>query len=123
VDNAGRVSIKTSGGATVATFKVSGTYRSANFTVGPDSAGHVLVAYAAAVNLLRRYESQFAMAVTETHNGVFGWDSLLPPVSGAETHGGEFDFRHEPYAGSARDAWGVGAGRNDQIAHGPGSSA
>ena len=47
VDNAGKVSIETSAGATVATFKVSGTYTSANFAVGADASGHVLVTYAA----------------------------------------------------------------------------
>ena len=47
VDNAGMVSIETSAGKTVATFKVSGTYTSSNFKAGKDASGHVLVAYVA----------------------------------------------------------------------------
>ena len=47
VDNSGKVSIKTSAAVTVATFKVSGTYTSANFHVGKDASGHVLVTYVA----------------------------------------------------------------------------
>ena len=45
VDKAGKVSIKTSAGVTVATFNVSGTYTSANFHVGKDASGHVLVTF------------------------------------------------------------------------------
>ena len=47
VDNSGKVSIATAAGKTVATFEVSGTYTSANFKVGKDASGHVLVTHAA----------------------------------------------------------------------------
>ena len=47
VDNSGTVSIETAAGVTVATFKVSGTYTSANFHVAADTSGHVLVTYVA----------------------------------------------------------------------------
>ncbi|HKI20195.1 MAG TPA: hypothetical protein VKA15_20060, partial [Isosphaeraceae bacterium] len=42
-----------------------------------------------------------------TYKGVFGLDSLLPSVSGAETHAGEFGIREA--SGSARGDWGAGA--------------
>ncbi|MBV8439732.1 MAG: hypothetical protein JO312_04055, partial [Hyphomicrobiales bacterium] len=49
-DNAtGTVSIEASGGSTVATFKVSGTYTSASFDVGADSSGDLLVSVANAI--------------------------------------------------------------------------
>ncbi len=74
VDNSGKVSIETSADKTVATFKVSGTYTSANFGVGADTSGDVLVTYAAtaanaaidevgggsSADLLGRYGSAFA---------------------------------------------------------------
>ena len=47
VDSSGAVSIETAAGKTVATFKVSGTYTSANFHVAADTSGHVLVTYVA----------------------------------------------------------------------------
>src|SRR5208282_1720458 len=73
VDTAGKVSIKTSVGATIATFKVSGTYASPNFHVAKDASGHVLVTFVASAanaaidevggggsaGLLGRYDSQF----------------------------------------------------------------
>ena len=44
-DNAGTVTIQTSAGATVATFKVGGSYQSGNFAVGADASGHVLLTF------------------------------------------------------------------------------
>ena len=91
VDNAGSVGIETSAGVTVATFKVNGTYTSANFKVGKDLSGDVLVTYAVAAanaaideidggsfaDLLGRY-AQFPMPIAETHNGLVGLDSCCP---------------------------------------------
>jgi hypothetical protein len=97
-------------------FTVAGTYTSANFKVGADASGHVLVTFAAAAantaidelgggsssDLLGRYDSLFSM-----------------PIAGAHT-GGPAD-RHDGIFGGARDAWGVGW--DGQIGHGPGSAS
>jgi len=56
-----------------------------------------------------------------TYTGVSGSDSLLPPVSGAETHAGEFDVRREA-TGSARNDFGAGASQDGSVGHGPGPS-
>ena len=56
-----------------------------------------------------------------TYTGVSGLDSLLPSVSGAETHAGEFDIGREA-TGSVRGDWGAGASW-DSVGHGPGSSS
>jgi len=56
-----------------------------------------------------------------TYTGVIGSDSLLPPVSGAETHAGGFDVRREA-TGSARNDLGAGAGWDGTTGHGPGPS-
>ena len=56
-----------------------------------------------------------------TYKGVSGLDSLLPPVSGAETHAGEFGI-HEASTGSARGDWGAGASWDGSVGHGPGPS-
>ncbi len=56
-----------------------------------------------------------------TYTGVIGSDSLLPPVSGAETHAGEFDVRREA-TGSARNDFGAGASQDGSVGHGPGPS-
>src|SRR5208282_4974575 len=55
-----------------------------------------------------------------TYNGVFGLDSLQRPVSGAETHAGEFGIREA--SGSARGDWGAGASWDGSVGHGPGPS-
>ena len=55
VDTKGIVAIETSTGATVATFKASGPYTSANFHVAADASGHVLVTY---VHRLEREPAQ-----------------------------------------------------------------
>ena len=92
VDNSGKVSIKTSAGVTVATFKVSGTYTSSDFHVGKDASGHVLVTHAATAadagiaevgggsgaDLLGRYDSQFSIPIQETQNGVLTLNSAAP---------------------------------------------
>ena len=92
VDNAGSVGIETSAGVTVATFKVNGTYTSANFKVGKDPSGDVLVTYAVAAanaaideidggsfaDLLGRY-AQFPMPIAETHNGLVGLEFFAAP--------------------------------------------
>ncbi len=81
---------------------MSGTYSSANFNVGKDASGDVLVTYAATAanaaideagggslaDLLGRYDSQFPMPIAETHHAFAGLESLLPPVLGAETYTG-----------------------------------
>jgi autotransporter-associated beta strand protein len=129
VDNSGTVSIKTSAGVTVATFKVNGTYTSANFHVGKDTSGHVLVTFVAAAaaideagvssaDFLGGHASQFPMPIVETHNGLVGLDSLLPPVPGAETYTGSLADRQ--YVGGGRDALGVSFGGENSIGHAPG---
>jgi hypothetical protein len=51
---------------------VKGTYASANFAVGADASGHVLVTYAAAAaDLLGWYDSEFP-TIAETHSAVVG---------------------------------------------------
>ena len=55
-----------------------------------------------------------------TYNGVFGSDSLLPTVSGAATHAGEFGIREA--SGSGRGDWGVGASGDGSVGHAPGPS-
>jgi hypothetical protein len=55
-----------------------------------------------------------------TYTGVFGSDSLLPTVSGAETQAGEFGIREA--SGSARGYWGAGASWDGSVGHAPGPS-
>ena len=55
-----------------------------------------------------------------TYTGVFGTDSLLPSVSGAETQAGEFGIREA--SGSGRGDWGAGASWVGSVGHGPGPS-
>ncbi len=138
VDNAGKVSIKTSAGVTVATFKVSGTYTSSDFHVGADASGHVLVTHAATAadagivevgggseaDLLGRYDSQFSIPIQETHNGVLTLDSLLPPFRApGPTLAVSASTMTEPSNGE-RAALSVGVGWNGPIGgHGPGSGS
>ncbi len=123
VDNAGKVSIETSAGSTVATFNVSGTYTSADFNVGKDASGDVLVTYAAtaanAAELLGRYGSAFAEPPSTPAS------DPLPSTPGprsarAPAYSGGFDFHDDGNAGGARDLWGVGVGSDGPIGHGPG---
>jgi len=137
VDNSGNVSIETSAGSTVATFNVSGTYTSANFTVGADTSGDVLVTYAAAANaaigevgggsladLLGRYGSAFAEPPSTPTGDALAFDAWTALGSSAGTYSG-FDFHHDGNAGGARDAWGVsvGVGWEGSFGHGPGSGS
>ena len=134
VDKAGNVSIRTSAGATVASFKVSGTHTSANFHVGKDASGHVLITYVAtpanaaidevrggsAADLLGGYGSQFSSPIAETNSGAVGLDSLLSPVPGADIHTGDLAYRSGGNL-EARGAWGLGAvGSDGPVGHGPG---
>jgi autotransporter-associated beta strand protein len=99
----GVASVKNSKGATVASFDVSGTYSAANFHIGADPFGHLLVSYAGTAAI--------------PDSGVFALDSSLPRVLGAETYTRGLSY---PHGGSvdARDGWGVGS--DSSIGHGPG---
>jgi hypothetical protein len=55
-----------------------------------------------------------------TYKVVSGLDSLLPSVSGAETHAGEFGIREA--SGSARGDWGAAASWDGSVGHAPGPS-
>jgi len=135
VDNAGKVSIETSEGSTVATFNVSGTYASADFNVGKDASGDVLVTYAATAanaaidevgggssDLLGRYGSALAEPPSTPAIDTLAFDAWTALGSSAGTYSG-FDFHHDGNAGGGRDAWGVGVGWNGSFGHGPGSSS
>ncbi len=132
VDTNGNVAIETAAGKTVATFKVSGTYASANFHVGKDASGHVLVTYVttsadaaidevrggSAADLLGGYYSHFHTSVVEHNDGLVGLKSVLP-VLGVETYTGSLADRSDgnsgaratpgasPSAGTARPATGL----------------
>jgi hypothetical protein len=139
VDKAGTVSLKSSAGVTVATFKVSGTYTSANFHVGKDASGHILVTYAAtaaasdssgavanaamdqvgvasAADLLGESGSQFPPPAMETQSGVVALDPLLPSVLAAEVYTGSLADHNGGGAGGARGALGVG--EHSSVGHG-----
>jgi len=73
-------------------------------------------------DLLGRYDSQFPTPIAETHNGVVGLDSLLPPVLGAETYTGGLAYHHDGTIDRERAAWSVGAGWEGSFGHGPGPS-
>jgi autotransporter-associated beta strand protein len=136
VDNAGKVSIETSAGATVATFKVAGTYTSANFRVGADRSGHLLVSDAATataaaseavigspLDILGGYATEFAEPSWTRASDLSAFDSWSALASGAGSGASGFGFHHENdrSGGGARDAWGVGAGGDGPIiGHGPG---
>ncbi len=130
----GVVMIENSAGHTVASFHVSGTHTSANFKLSNDGSGHILVSYvdprAPAVSeavvgspadLVGRYDSQFAIPIAETHNGVVGLDSLLPPVLVAETYAGGLGYHHSGSIDEERAALSVGPGWEGSFGHGPGS--
>jgi autotransporter-associated beta strand protein len=118
----GVVSVHNSKGTIVASFYVSGTYTSANFNVGADASGHVLVTYAgtagaggaSSADLLGRYGSQFFTSIPETHKSVFARDSLLAPVSSAETYTGNLAHHHEG------NAWDIGVSSSGPLGRGPG---
>ena len=119
VATAGKVSIETSGGSTVATFNVIGTYRSANFNVGKDTFGDVLVTYAATAanaaidefgggssDLLGRYGSAFAEPPSTPAIDALALDAWTALGSSAG-HSGGFDFHHDGNLARARDVWGL----------------
>ena len=121
-------------GSTVATFKVSGTYTSANFNVGKDTSGDVLVTYAAAANaaidevgggssdLLGRYGSAFAEPPSTPTGDALAFDAWTA-LGSSRAYSGGFDFHHDGNAGGARDAWGIGVAWEGSFGHGPGSGS
>ena len=138
VDNSGKVSIKTSAGVTVATFKVSGTYTSANFHVGKDASGHVLVTHAATAtaagseavigspaDILGSYAPEFAEPAwtRESNLSAFNSWSALASSAGTDPGGFGFHYQNDANVGGSRDGWGVAVGWNGSTGHGPGSSA
>ncbi len=60
------------------------------------------------------------MPIAETHNGLVGLKSLLPPVRSAETYTGSLAHHYEANLGGARDALGVDAEWRGTVGHGPG---
>jgi autotransporter-associated beta strand protein len=132
----GVVSIDNSAGATIASLDVSGTYAAANFHVGGDLSGDLLISYASAAaaranaanevgwrspaDLLGSYDSRFAEPQWARASDLTAFDSwsALTPSAGTD-HG----LHHETYgsAGAARDAWGVAPGWDGPVGHGPGS--
>ena len=115
---------------------MSGTYTSANFHVGKDASGHVLVTYVAtaavaatdevrgesSADLLGGYGSQFSSPIPRKRIAA-QFNSWLSPVPGAGTDTGGFAFHQDGNVGGARDAWGVGAGWDGRFGHGPGSAS
>ena len=129
VDNSGSVSVETSSGSTVATFSVSGTYTSANFNVGPDKSGDIVVTYAASpADLLGGYGSQFAEPSWARASDVSKFDSWAALASSAGADPGGFSSRHDQNPGGTSlawtadgfEAWGARVGSSDQVGHGPG---
>ncbi len=124
---------------TVATFKVSGTYSSANFHVGKDASGHVLVTYVAPAapaaasvavidspaDILGGYAPEFAERPWTRESNLSAFDSWATLASSAGTDPGGFGLHseNEGNVGGARDAWGVAGGWNGSTGHGPGSAS
>jgi autotransporter-associated beta strand protein len=134
-DTSGRVAIETSAGATVAAFNVSGASTSANFNVGKDASGDVLVTYAATAttagseavigspaDILGGYAAEFAETSWTRARDLSAFDSWSALASGGGRGAGGFGSHHENdgNVGGARDAWGVGAGGANPIGRGPG---
>jgi hypothetical protein len=124
VDNSGKVSIQSSARETVATFKVSGTYAPANFHVGKDASGHILVTHGGKCRNRWSWRRKLCgpswrlrFPASETSGGAVGLESLLPPVPGAATYAGGLAHHHEGNIGGARDAW-ASAGRAQSLATG-----
>ena len=103
---------------------MSGTYVSANFHVGADRSGDLLVSYATATaaDILGGYATEFAEPSWTRAGDLNAFDSWSALASGAGTDAGGFGFHHENdrSVGGARGAWGVGAGGDGLIGHGPG---
>jgi hypothetical protein len=124
IDTSGKVAVETSAGNTIGTFDVAGTYVSANFNVGADKSGHILVSYATATpaDILGGYAAEFAEPSWTRASDLSAFDSWSALASGAGTDAGGFGFHHanDRNVGGARDAWGVVAGGDGSMAHGPG---
>jgi hypothetical protein len=120
---------------------VSGAYTSANFHVGKDASGDVLVTYAATAagaaagaafeevrggswqDLLGRYDSQFPVPIAEIHGGAVALNPLLPPVLGAETFTSGQGHRYDGNGSDALGGWGVAIGARDPTGLAPGSAS
>ena len=126
----GVVSIENSAGHRVASFRVTGTHRSANFALSNDGSGHILVSYVAtpasvpagevggesSADLLGRCGSAFAAPPSTPRSDMF--DSWAPLAPSAGTDSGGFHSENDGNVGGARDAWGVGVGWNARPATG-----
>jgi autotransporter-associated beta strand protein len=134
VDSSGNVSIETRKGLTVAAFNVSGDYTSANFHIGADASGDVLVTYVATpaataseaaisspTDLLGGYGSQFA---EPPQMPAFDSLTLLAPSAAADS-GAAFSLNdgNGGIFGGARDAVDVAVGWKSSTGHGPGPSS
>ncbi len=114
---------------------MSGTYSSANFNVGKDASGDVLVTYAAtAANAAideigggssadLRYGSASAEPPSTLSGDALAFEAWTALGSSAATYSGGFDFHRDGNAGGACDLWGVGVGSEGTIGHGPGSGS
>jgi hypothetical protein len=113
----------------VASFRVSGTHTSANFTLTNDGSGYLLVSYVdppapaprgGAAELIGRYGSALAEPLSMPTSDARAFDAWTTLGSNAGTHSGVFDLHYDGNAGRARDALGVGVGSEGYIGHGPG---
>jgi hypothetical protein len=91
-------------GAGALSLTLLGDYIPADFVHQTQANGSTLITYT---------------GIAETHDGVFGLDSLLRPVSGTRTHAGEFDMAPS----SARGDLGAGGSWDGSTGHGPGPSS
>jgi hypothetical protein len=80
------------------------------------------VATATAADILGGYATEFAEPSWTRAGDLNAFDSWSALASGAGTDAGGFGFHHENdrSVGGARGAWGVGAGGDGLIGHGPG---
>jgi hypothetical protein len=125
VDNSGNVSIETRKGATVASFNVSGTYTSANFKVGKDASGDVLVSYLTAdspADILGSYASHFADPPWAPSGNLTMLHSLAAPGSSGVGGFGS-PYESDRNAGGVCAGWGVAVSSNGSTGHGPGSAS
>ena len=96
------------------TEKAGGTDGTLGFMNGASTIGLTLVGDYNPADFVPHTQANGSTVIT--YNGV----SLLRPVSGAETHAGEFGIREA--SGSARGYWGAGASWDGSVGHGPGPS-
>jgi autotransporter-associated beta strand protein len=121
LNTSGNVTVETSAGATVATFNVSGTYASANFHVGADRSGDLLVSYATATaDILGGYATEFTEPSRTRAGDLSEFDSWSALASSAGTDSSGFGF-HEANIGGWRDPLGVGICWDGATGHGPSS--